>query len=108
MTDQLGQLNLNWDKRNVYEMDVRVHFLIRGPGIAPNSTFDFPATNVDLAPTLLGMAGLDPPAGMDGKSFLPLLVTPPPPAAPKLPLSVQRHLDSYPLHQVHAEWRSQV
>ena len=27
----LGELNLNWDKRNVYEFDVRVHLLMRGP-----------------------------------------------------------------------------
>jgi arylsulfatase A-like enzyme len=44
------------------------------PGIAPGSTLDFLGTQVDLAPTILEMAGLTPPAVMDGQSVLPLLV----------------------------------
>ena len=35
---QLGQLNLNWDKRNVYESNIRIHLLVRGPGIGAGST----------------------------------------------------------------------
>ena len=69
---QLGQLNLNWDKRNLYESNIRIHLLVRGPGISPGSAFDIAATNVDLAPTLLDMAGVLESAGeMDGRSFLP-------------------------------------
>jgi hypothetical protein len=37
---------------------------------------------VDLAPTFLGLAGLAKPPQMDGKSLAPLLLTPPPAAAP--------------------------
>jgi len=46
-----------------------------GPGITPGSTWDKPATQVDLAPTFLGIAGLEKPSHMDGKSLLPLLVS---------------------------------
>lgn len=46
-------------KWNVYEHDLRIPFVIRGPGIAPNSTFSWMGTNVDVMPTLLGLAGLD-------------------------------------------------
>ena len=71
---QLGEFNLLLDKRNVYDWDTRVHLLARGPGIAAGSTWSQPATQVDLAPTFLGIAGLGKTAVMDGKSLLPLLV----------------------------------
>ena len=35
----LGELNLNWDKRNVYDWDTRIHLLVRGPGVRPGSSF---------------------------------------------------------------------
>ena len=47
-----------------------------GPGIGVDKTWAEPATQVDLAPTWLGIAGLKKPATMDGKSLLPLLVSP--------------------------------
>ena len=49
--------------------------LIRGPGIKAGVTLDYLGTNVDLAPTMLGLAGLDTPASMDGRSIVPLIVT---------------------------------
>jgi arylsulfatase A-like enzyme len=64
-------------KRHVYDMNTRVPLLIRGPGIVPGSVLRQPATHVDLAPTLLDMAGVLPNASLapiDGRSLLPLLV----------------------------------
>ena len=49
--------------------------LFRGPGIAPGSTFDFLGTNVDVAVTWLGLAGLDRAETMDGRSIVPLLIS---------------------------------
>lgn len=40
--------------------------MIRGPGILPNMENDHPIINIDLAPTILKMAGLTPPHDMDG------------------------------------------
>jgi len=71
---QLGNFNIPMDKRHVYDWDTRIHLLARGPGIKPNSLFNFPATQVDLAPTWLGLAGLEKPPTMDGKSLLPLML----------------------------------
>lgn len=71
---QLGEFNIAMDKRNVYDWNTRIHLLARGPGIKPGSTWDQPATQVDLAPTFLGLAGLPKPSQMDGKSLVPLLV----------------------------------
>ena len=59
------------DKRQVYDWDTRIHLLARGPGIAKGASFELPATQVDVAPTFLGLAGVQPPPDMDGKSLLP-------------------------------------
>jgi N-acetylglucosamine-6-sulfatase len=47
---QLGQFNIPMDKRQVYDWDTRIHLLMRGPGISKGSTFELPATQVDVAP----------------------------------------------------------
>ena len=62
------------DKRQPYDFDTRIHLLALGPGIKPGSTWAQPATQVDMAPTFLGLAGLPKPATMDGKSIVPLLM----------------------------------
>lgn len=71
---QLGELNILIDKRQMYDYDIRIHLLIRGPGIKAGTTFSNLGTQVDIAPTWLGLAGLEKPAGMDGRSILPLLM----------------------------------
>ena len=72
----LGQHRLPGGKHNVYDHSVRIPFVIRGPGIRAASTFDFVGSNVDVAPTLLGLAGIEQwaAAGMDGRSVAPLLL----------------------------------
>ena len=42
---------------NVYDHDIRIPMMITGPGIKPSSSFSFPASNVDIGPSLLGLAG---------------------------------------------------
>lgn len=69
----LGQFSLPDDKRQLYDFDVRVPFMIRGPGITPGKTYDEPVLNIDLAPTFLDLAGLKTPDSMDGRSILPLV-----------------------------------
>ena len=49
---------------------MRIHNLVRGPGVAPGSTFAYLGTNVDQAPAWLGLAGLPTPARMDGRSYV--------------------------------------
>lgn len=94
----LGEFNMLMDKRHVYDFDTRVPFLVRGPGISAGSVLNAMATLVDLAPTILEMAGVVADgtaaaqagsdsavsmnagevrrimgADMDGRSLLPLL-----------------------------------
>ena len=47
--------------------------MIRGPGIAPGTETEAVALMIDIAPTILDMAGIVRPEQMDGKSLLPLL-----------------------------------
>jgi N-acetylglucosamine-6-sulfatase len=61
------------DKRMPYETDIRIPMLIRGPGIVPGTTTDELALLIDLAPTILDMAGIERPSHMDGKSLLPFI-----------------------------------
>ena len=73
----LGEFRLLMDKRHMYDPSTRVPLLVRGPGIEPGSVLTHMATPVDLAPTILGMAGVpvhEAAATIDGRSLLPLLV----------------------------------
>ncbi|MFL5739642.1 MAG: sulfatase [Flavisolibacter sp.] len=63
------------DKRQFYEESVKVPFLVRCPEIfhAGGNTVLKMVQNIDVAPTILSAAGLQPPSEIPGKSFLPLL-----------------------------------
>ena len=70
----LGEHGL-FDKRLMYEPSIRIPMLVRYPPRVRAGLVDsgHMILNVDLAPTLLDLAGIDPPAGMHGRSFAPLL-----------------------------------
>ncbi|MFC4870856.1 sulfatase [Negadavirga shengliensis] len=62
------------DKRHFYEESVKVPFLARCPEIFPGGkTIEKMVQNIDIAPTVLEMAGLEKPDYMHGFSFIPLL-----------------------------------
>jgi arylsulfatase A-like enzyme len=68
----LGEHHL-YDKRLMYEPSIRVPMIVSYPGhVKPGLKSDEMVLNLDLAPTLLEIAGLPVPAEMQGKSFLPL------------------------------------
>lgn len=62
------------DKRHFYEESAKVPFLVHCPELFQGGkVINKMVQNVDVAPTILSVAGLQPPAGMVGKSFVPLL-----------------------------------
>ena len=76
--DLAGQYGLFW-KSNFLEGSVRVPWICRGPGIRPGGVIETPVSLLDLAPTLLDLAGLPNLPGAGGMSLKPFLETDSPP-----------------------------
>jgi arylsulfatase A-like enzyme len=69
-----GEHGLSVERRLAYEEGIRIPLLIRFPPlIRPGSVVDEFALSIDLAPTLLKLAGTTSSQQMDGRSLVPLL-----------------------------------
>ncbi len=63
-----------YDKRWMFEESFQMPFIIRWPGVVkPGTKPTHLIQNIDYAPTFLSIAGLEPPAEVQGKSIVPLL-----------------------------------
>jgi arylsulfatase A-like enzyme len=71
----LGEHGL-FDKRLMYEPSIRVPMLVRYPARVRARQVDntHMTLNIDVAPTLLELAGIEVPSWMHGRSFAPLLM----------------------------------
>jgi N-acetylglucosamine-6-sulfatase len=71
-----GEHRLTGGKFLAYEPSTHLPFLMRGPGIkAGNSTGQL-AANVDIAPTILELAGVKADKSIDGTSLIPFIREP--------------------------------
>lgn len=62
------------DKRNMYDESQKVPMLVHAPGRFQGGTvLNQVVQNIDVAPTILDMAGIPKPAQMQGESIQPLL-----------------------------------
>ncbi len=71
-----GEHGLSVERRLAYEEGIRIPLLVRFPQLVEGPAgrvIDAFALSIDLAPTLLDLAGAEPEAPMDGRSLLPLL-----------------------------------
>ena len=72
-----------FDKRFMHEVSIRVPLLVKLPKAmaancrAAGTKLDPMVINVDIAPTVLDLAGVAPPKAMQGRSALPFARTPP-------------------------------
>jgi N-acetylglucosamine-6-sulfatase len=68
-------ISIGGGKQFAYEVDLRIPLLVRGPGVVGNRVNNsHMVVNVDLAPTIMEIAGLSSAAAaMDGRSLLPLM-----------------------------------
>lgn len=63
-----------FDKRFIYEESLRMPFMVKYPKKVKAGTLNEDViTNIDFAPTLLDMAGIDTEVEMQGRSFKPIL-----------------------------------
>ena len=66
-----------WCKATNFDRDTRVPLMVRVPGMAkPGVPTEALIETVDIYPTLAALAGLTPPADLDGRSFVPVLQDP--------------------------------
>jgi uncharacterized sulfatase len=72
----LGELG-QWMKQTLFERSAKNPFIMAGPGITAGGRSSTRVVElIDLYPTLADLAGLQPPAGLHGRSLRPLLVNP--------------------------------
>ena len=63
-------------KTDPFQRSSNVPILVRGPGVARNTSADHLLAHIDLCPTILELAGVQIPDSVDAKSFAPLLTQP--------------------------------
>lgn len=69
-----GEHGLSVERRLAYEESIRMPLLVRYPRLIKAGTVrDELALNIDVAPTLLELAGVSPPVKTQGRSLMPLL-----------------------------------
>jgi len=71
-----GEHRLLGGKFLAYEPATHMPFLIRGPGIEQGSSTGELVANVDVAPTILELAGAEATKSIDGRSLVPYLEDP--------------------------------
>lgn len=71
--ENLGEHDYSGHGRVVYQPSMHVPFAWVGPGIPTGKRLDRPVELLDLAPTLLGLAGLPAGKAMLGQNLLPVI-----------------------------------
>jgi arylsulfatase A-like enzyme len=71
-----GEHRLNGGKFLAYEPSTHLPFLMRGPGIKAGTRSGELVANIDIAPTVLELAGVKPDASVDGRSMYPFAQDP--------------------------------
>jgi arylsulfatase A-like enzyme len=71
-----GEHRLIGGKFLAYEPATHLPFLIRGPGIRPGTKTGELSSQIDIAPTILELAGVGADKSIDGRSMIPFLKDP--------------------------------
>ena len=70
--ESLGQHDF-WTHGLMWDEELRVPLILAGPGVPAGREVSDLVSLVDLVPSLADLLGLEPPAGIHGRSFAPLL-----------------------------------
>jgi arylsulfatase A-like enzyme len=87
--EQLGERGHYLHGETLDPHEIRVPLFISGPN-RREATVDTPVSLIDLAPTILDLAGLDPPESFHGRSLAPAIDGKPLPATPVVAELFQR------------------
>ncbi|MBW2498143.1 MAG: sulfatase, partial [Deltaproteobacteria bacterium] len=69
--ESLGEHGYAFDHGDLlFEHQVRIPFLLRGPGVPPGRRAHPTGRSIDVLPTLLALLGIDPPSELEGRSLL--------------------------------------
>lgn len=71
--EYLGDHGLYLKGPMMYESVLRVGMVMAGPGIPQDQVIDQPVSTLDLAPTFMQWADVEPTQGLHGQSLLPLI-----------------------------------
>lgn len=71
-----GEHRLTGGKFIAYEPATHLPLMIRGPGIKPGTSTGELAANIDIAPTILELAGASADKSIDGRSLVPYMKDP--------------------------------
>lgn len=69
----MGEHRLRPGKQTAYDTDVKVPMMVTGPGVPAGEEVSRLAENVDINPTFLDLAGVEPPSTVDGRSLSDLM-----------------------------------
>jgi N-acetylglucosamine-6-sulfatase len=69
----MGEHRLMPGKMTAFDTDIHVPLIVTGPGVPPGVTREEIVENVDLCSTFTELGGAPPPAGVDGRSVVPLM-----------------------------------
>jgi len=61
------------EKGTLYDTGIQTPFIVSGPNVPKGELYDGLTSIIDLAPTLLSLAGIEKPEGMQGTGFTELL-----------------------------------
>lgn len=70
----LGQHAITYGKYFPYEPALRIPMVIAGPGITPNKVIKKMTFEIDVAPTILSLAGVEATRPIDGKSLVGVMM----------------------------------
>ncbi|KAK3367516.1 alkaline-phosphatase-like protein [Podospora didyma] len=65
----IGQHRLQPGKECGFEEDINIPLIVRGPGVPSKHVAEIVTTHIDLAPTILGLAGAPSRADFDGETI---------------------------------------
>ena len=71
--ESFGEHGLVFHGHFLYDDLTRIVFVLQGRGVPAARREELPVAGIDVAPTLLDLAGVDPPGTFEGRSLRPLL-----------------------------------